>query len=112
MIKVTFEENEKEGSITLKVKGHSGHSEAGKDIVCAGASILAYTVVQAMVLCADDFWKEPYVRMEEGDAEITVYPKEARYGEVYHTFYVAEIGYGLLESNYPDHVSVTLFGQP
>jgi uncharacterized protein YsxB (DUF464 family) len=112
MIRVTFEENEREGSISLKVKGHSGQAESGKDIVCSAASILAYTVVQAMILCADDLLKEPYIRMEEGDAEITVYPKEDRYGEIYHTFYVAEIGYGLLESNFPQNVTVTLFGQP
>lgn len=112
MIRVSFEESVREGSISLKVKGHSGQAESGKDIVCSAASILAYTVVQAMLLCADSLMKEPYIRMDEGDAEITVHPKEDTYGEIYHTFYVAEIGYGLLESNYPENVAVKLFGQP
>ena len=44
MIKVTFTESDNKPS--LRLEGHAGYAEHGKDIVCASASILAYTVAQ------------------------------------------------------------------
>jgi uncharacterized protein YsxB (DUF464 family) len=46
MITISISENKDAKAITLKVKGHANHDEKGKDIVCASASILTYTIAQ------------------------------------------------------------------
>ena len=48
MVRAEFFTNKDSGSITLKLSGHAGQAEHDKDIVCAAASILAYTVAQTL----------------------------------------------------------------
>lgn len=43
-IKYTKDRNE----ITLKVSGHSGYDEIGKDIVCSACSTLVYTLIKSL----------------------------------------------------------------
>ena len=104
MIKVTFtEEGEK---LSLRLEGHAGHAEHGKDIVCASASILAYTVAQYIVEAEHqgDLKAPPTVKLEEGDAFISCEPCENVYTFIHNVYSFAKIGYALLENNYPQYV--------
>ena len=47
MIKVYIEKDDKINSI--KISGHAGYNESGKDIVCASVSSIAITTVNAIV---------------------------------------------------------------
>lgn len=39
----------------IKISGHAGYAEIGKDIVCAGVSVLVYTLEKALqVLCENE----------------------------------------------------------
>lgn len=113
MIKVRFEHSDDGKSLILTVKGHSEQSEVGHDIVCASASILAYTVAQIVTTMQNEgkLKKKPTIRLESGDAVITCKPSRPHYAEALHTFSVAQVGYVLLEHNYPDYVKLTQFGQ-
>lgn len=100
-------------SIVLKVTGHAGTAEPGKDLVCAAASTLAYTVAQVLQFMFEEgqLRKKPNIRMDEGDSIIVAKPKPEYYGEALHTFFVAQAGYHLLSHNYPQHVELKSFGK-
>ncbi len=52
MITVIFDRDENTRIKALYMSGHSGYSEHGTDIVCAGASTLFYTAANALeVVC-------------------------------------------------------------
>jgi uncharacterized protein YsxB (DUF464 family) len=110
VLKVSFEE--KEGKITLTLKGHAGQADIGHDIVCASCSILAYTVAQIVKYEGDNggLKAPPKIMLEKGEAVISCEPTEERYAEILHSYYVAEVGYTLLAHNYPQFVDLTMFG--
>jgi uncharacterized protein YsxB (DUF464 family) len=113
MVKAELFTNKESGSITMKLSGHAGQAEKGEDIVCAAASILAYTVAQALQFMYEqgELQKRPHIRMEEGDTIIVAKPKEDSYAEALHTFFVAQVGYHLLAHNYPKYVTLSSFGE-
>ena len=113
MVAAEFFTNKESGSITMKLTGHAGQAERGKDIVCAAASILAYTVAQTLQFQYEDggLKKKPHLKLEPGNTVIVAKPKPERYEEALHTFFVAQVGYSLLAKNYPQYVSLSSFGE-
>lgn len=113
MIKVEFSTDKAGGSIILRLTGHAGAGEAGRDLVCSAASILAYTVAQTALFMYEDkaLKKKPKIRLKPGDAEVVMTPKKASYTEALHTYYVAQVGYRLLAKDYPGYVKLTTFGE-
>ena len=113
MVKAEFFTNKESGSITMKLTGHAGQAEVGKDIVCSAASILAYTVAQALQFMYEEggLKKKPHIKLEPGDTIIVAKPKEETYAEALHTFFVAQVGYHLLAHNYPQYVELSSFGE-
>jgi uncharacterized protein YsxB (DUF464 family) len=99
---------------SLHVKGHAGQNAPGNDIVCASASILAYTLAQNIKISEEQghLKYSPKIKLKEGDSIITCRAKdEETYNEMLHTFLVIQTGYALLAHNYPHYVAVELFGQ-
>ena len=100
--------------VSLHVKGHAGQSIPGHDIVCASASILAYTLAQNIKMSQErgHLKYSPKIKLKEGDSIITCRAKdEEAYTEMLHTFLVIQTGYALLAHNYPQFVAVEMFGQ-
>jgi uncharacterized protein YsxB (DUF464 family) len=112
MVTAEFFTNKESGSITMKLSGHAGQAKKGEDIVCAAASILAYTVAQALQFQYEDggLKKKPHLKLEPGNTVIVAKPKPERYEEALHTFYVAQVGYSLLAKTYPQYVTLSSFG--
>jgi uncharacterized protein YsxB (DUF464 family) len=104
MTKVTFTENGK--ILSLRVEGHAGYAEHGTDIVCASASILAYTVAKIVSDALSKGWLKipPIIEMDSGLMRIVCEPIEEQHSEIRHTYMVAREGYALLEQNYPQYV--------
>ena len=92
--------------LSLRLKGHAGYAEHGKDIVCASASILAYTLAQIVrVYEKNGCIKEPTIRLDSGDTEITCEPKdESTYDVLWDAYDFARVGCYLLAHNYPKYV--------
>ena len=113
MISVKFDYNKDTGTISLRMKGHAGQAEKGHDLVCASASILAYTVAKYVeyVDDADGMMVEPHIEMDEGYTLIVANPTEEYIAEVLNAFFVAEVGFSLLEQNYPQYVEVKMLGE-
>lgn len=109
MIKVSIRNNANRRYLRLKVNGHSGQADIGQDIVCASASILAYTVAQIVkdMEAQDSFVVKPIIKLESGDATITCKCKtDIAYFEVFNALNVAQVGYSLLAHNYPQYVEL------
>ena len=113
MLNAEFFTNKESGSITMKLTGHAGQAEYGKDIVCAAASILAYTVAQTLQFQYEEggLKKKPHIKLEPGDTVIVAKPKPERHEETLHTFFVAQVGYSLLAKTYPQYVTLSSFGE-
>lgn len=115
MITATFEKNDETKTLRLKVKGHAGQAEAGKDIVCSSASILAYTVAQIVTYAEKDgkLAKKPTIKLSDGNAVVTCKALDIEtYANLTHTYLVAQVGYSLLAHNYPQYVQLNMFGKP
>ena len=100
MLKITYTEGEE--SLCIRLEGHAGAGKWGKDIVCAAASILAYTAAAS----ARQLYREgkltsaPYVRLQPGDAllEMEICP------ETENLMNVIRNGYTMLSLRYPKFV--------
>ena len=114
MIKVKFRTHDATKYLRLTVEGHAGSDAKGHDLVCAMASILAYTVAQVVQAMEHqgELSGKPCVELKEGDATIIFRCKNNDiYAKARHTFFVAETGYTLLAHNYPQYVEVKSVGK-
>ena len=112
MINVVFEADREGRKLSLTVKGHAGQAEVGQDIVCASASILAYTLAQIFKTmdAHGDFAEAPTLDLESGDTVISCVAKDDDiYAEAMYSLFVVQVGYSLLAYNYPDFVDIKMF---
>lgn len=110
MLTVTFENDGKK--LTLKLKGHAGQADIGRDIVCAATSILTYTVAQIVKYESKNggLKNPPTIKLKKGNAIVSCEPTEEKYAELLHSYCVAEVGYTLIQHNYPQYVELKMFG--
>lgn len=108
MIKIHFWQDKENGSIHMKVKGHAETAPKGVDLICASATMLVYTVGQAVTFMYEQGYLEekPHIKIREGKAVVVARPKEDYLAEVLHTFWVAQCGAHTLACNYPEAVSL------
>ena len=99
MIKVTF--TEEGNKLSLRLEGHAGYAEHGKDIVCASASILAYSLASIVEMHGIDV----NINLESGNTTIECRCTECPMMDVIRdAFNFANVGYALLQHNYPQYV--------
>lgn len=106
MIKVTFTESPQK--LSLRLEGHAGYAEVGKDIVCASASILAYTVARYVEYEDNQgTLKAPAeIKLESGDAVVSCEPKDEILKWLWDAYQFAKMGFLILANNYPQYVEV------
>ena len=111
MLKVTF--TEKGNKLSLRIDGHAGYAEVGKDIVCASASILAYTVAQFVTVAEHNGYlvSPAEIKLDSGDTVITCEPTEGAALSIQDAYSFAQMGYSLLAHNYPQYVQLNKFGK-
>ena len=89
----------------LSVTGHAGSAEPGHDLVCASASILAYTLAANVANMADNGQvRQPFIKNQEGDAEICCTPRHNLKASVTLVFDSICVGFELLANNYPEYI--------
>ena len=108
MINARFYQKPSNGSIHMTLKGHAEAAPKGEDLICASATMLAYTVAQAVQFLfeQDKLKKKPKIHIKDGEATIIATPTEEAYAEALHTFWVAQCGAHVLSCNYPEAVSL------
>lgn len=91
----------------LAVTGHAETGEMGTDLVCAAATILVRTLaVNVLELATTEkrYVREPYIKLEEGEAEVSCKPVH-RYASMVELIYDSVIrGLVLLSQQYPEAV--------
>ncbi len=80
------------------VHGHAGYAEAGRDIVCAGVSALAYALAAGLNECG------ALLRYESGDGREEMYGAGTDARVLFRTF---ELAARELARQYPEHVCVS-----
>lgn len=110
MIQITFIKNGDKHCMT--VTGHAGYAEKGKDVVCAGATMLAYTMAQSIAgMAANNQLADDYVlEIASGDAAMSYIPKEEYKALGKHIAWTIMNGAKCLETMYPEYVRVYKIG--
>lgn len=105
---ITAKFYQKDGGIHMTLKGHAASAPYGEDLVCSAATMLAYTVAQAVQFMYEQgkLKKKPKLSLKEGNVTIVATPKEEDYAEALHTFWVAQCGVHVLAHNYPQNVKL------
>lgn len=108
MIQAKFYQKPGKGSIHMSIKGHAQAAPKGEDLICASATMLAYTVAQAVQFMQEQgkLQKKPKIRIKDGEAVIIATPTEDAYAECLHTYWVAQCGIHVLAHNYPKNVKL------
>ena len=108
MIVAKFYQKNTYGSIHMNLKGHAKAAPKGEDLICASATMLAYTVAQAVQFMFEQgmLKKKPKIFIKNGEAVIVATPQDGCYAEVLHTFWVAQCGMHVLARNYPQNVKL------
>lgn len=108
MITARFYQKPSAGSIHMTLKGHALSAPKGEDLICSAATMMAYTVAQAVQFMdeCDKLKKKPKIRIKDGEATIIATPKEDAFAETLHTFWVAQCGIHVLAHNYPNNVKL------
>lgn len=106
MTRVSISRGE-DGRVTVSVVGHAGHGPPGADIVCAGASVLGYALLEALgreklagrlrLLQAHDV---------TGDIRVTAAPRHGSEERIEAIVDTVLAGYALLANRYPEHVRI------
>lgn len=107
MISVVYDRE----SISVTMKGHALSGEAGQDLVCASASILAYTLAANVTTLEEQgFLKQMSIKLNPGDAEIKCIPESHYKYTVAVIFNSVCAGFALLAHDYPDNISCEIKG--
>ena len=108
MITVKFYQKPSAGSIHMDLKGHANAAPKGEDLICASATMLAYTVAQVVQFMHEQgkLKKKPKIVLREGNATVIATPDEESYAEALHAFWVAQCGVHVLAQNYPQNVKL------
>ncbi len=87
------------------VKGHAGYAKAGRDIVCAAVSAVAYTAAGALdeLIGIKDFFEE-----RDGfmlcSIDVDISPEQQHDAKIIMA--AAQVGFKQIELAYPKHVKV------
>ena len=94
MITVTYENH------AIKAVGHANYAQVGKDIVCAGVSILTYTLVSSLTELTED---EIEVELDSGKNIIKFRENPSKRAQLLIDSFF--IGIQALVAEYPDYVN-------
>lgn len=90
----------------VTMKGHASFDEMGKDIVCASASTLLYTIATFVNNMKEArHTKSPIIKLENGDAFIECDVASKYKSHVMLVFDAICGGFELLSRQYPQNVS-------
>lgn len=102
MIHVTYDRKHYKVTIT----GHAGSGGVGHDLVCASASILAYTLAANVAHAKSaEYLRSGTSKLDHGDAEIKCMPRSRYKDTMMLVFDTICAGFELLECEYPENIS-------
>lgn len=95
----------------LTIEGHAGSGEHGHDLVCASASILAYTLAASVANMSEAKQvREPIIELKDGSGVIACKSIRRFEAPVTLIFDTLCAGYELLARDYPENISYEVRG--
>jgi uncharacterized protein YsxB (DUF464 family) len=85
--------------IYLEVKGHANYSKNGMDIVCAGASMLCYTIANAL----ESYKNSATYLIKENSFEFTFIENSVESNLLLKTLYEGML---MLKEQYPNYIQI------
>ena len=71
MVKAYFDFDAEKNAFEMRVQGHADFAELGKDPVCAGASVLAFTAAQVIdIIDRNQLLEESVIRISGGNVRL------------------------------------------
>ena len=108
MIKVVYHRD----YLRLTMEGHAQSAEKGHDLVCASATILAYTLAQFVENMKEAGQiRYPTLMLKEGYTLIDCNPPNKIRNAVKLAFDTVCAGFELLARDYPDNISYEIRGK-
>ncbi len=89
--------------VGFEISGHSGYSESGSDIVCAGVSALAQTALMGLV---ELLKLEPSYRIDEATGLLRLDLPEST-ADAQLILKTMELGLSSIQKQYPKHFRMT-----
>ncbi len=102
MIEIDFPEAV-EGCVTLKVTGHSGSDEKGRDLMCAAVSALTQTFAGGI---QDSLKADVRGKMEAGECNLSIQVPEASRQQLEAVCKVIKFGFRKIAESHPGHVKL------
>ena len=87
---------------TVILEGHAGFKEAGKDIVCAGISALACTLINCLENLKEKERVEEFEYIEKDGMLKVTFTGDST--ELLATLETIEIGFMMMAENYPKNI--------
>ena len=99
---------EENGLLCLSLEGHAETAPKGKDLVCAAASVLAYTAAYCLEVLhnAEKLEGEILNSLSPGDCLLLCKPKPEHMAEVTAMLKTVLYGFVLLQQSYPEAIAV------
>jgi uncharacterized protein YsxB (DUF464 family) len=95
----------------VTVEGHAGAGPEGHDLVCAAVSAIALTLAgNVSYMESREAVHGVTLRLEEGHAEIQCKPYRPYRESVKQIFNAVCVGFELLSTKYPQHISYDVWG--
>ena len=95
----------------VTVEGHAGAGPEGHDLVCAAVSAIALTLAgNVSYMESQEAVHDVTIRLEEGNAEIQCAPYRRYKDSAQQIFRAICVGFELLATKYPDHISYEVRG--
>ena len=104
MLKIDI--GKKGNRFSLKMDGHCGFDDEGKDIVCAAASILCLTLERVIRENEDKLIRTPDVDIKKGSCKIEFEAKDEYTAALTNVFYTVDSGFRILASQYPENIQI------
>ena len=102
MIEVDFPAA-RDGKVRLKVTGHSGLEEKGKDPVCAAVSVLVQTLAGGIQDCLNG---KVAGNIESGSCDLTLQVPDTGHKQLETVCKVFKFGFRKIAESYPGHVKL------
>lgn len=109
MITITYRPSKKE----LRIKGHANYDEKGKDIICAGISVLYYTLCNSLLKAPDKWFAQKpemadSLTSETGVSYVKCIPAKG-YDDYVTLIYESLLtGMELMATTYPDYINLKI----
>lgn len=104
MVNVTY--YEKKGRYEIKATGHANYAEPGRDIVCAGISVLLQALGMYLESTENESFRILENKQDPGDINVEVILEDTENLVVLNLYYMTISGIEAIANTYPNHVKI------